>query len=65
MTSVVRNQRQGDALDWAVGGRSNVCAVFGSVEDVADLTAARDEIDATVTLAFEEVPTGVSSPKAR
>ncbi len=65
VTSVVRNQRQGDALDWAVGGRSNVCAVFGSVEDVADLAAARDEIDATVTLAFEEVPTGVSSPKAR
>ncbi len=61
VTSVVRNQRQGDALDWAVGGRSNVCAVFGSVEDVDDLAAARDEIDATVILAFEEVPAGASS----
>jgi predicted ATP-grasp superfamily ATP-dependent carboligase len=54
VTSVMRNQRQGDALDWAVGGRSNVCAVFGSVEDVADLAAARDEIDDTITLEFEE-----------
>lgn len=63
VTSVVRNQRQGDALDWAVGGRSNVCAVFGSVEDVADLALARDEIDATVTLAFEEAPAGAPFPE--
>jgi biotin carboxylase len=56
VTSVMRNQRQGDALDWAVGGRSNVCAVFGSVEDVADLAAARDEIDDSITLEFEEEP---------
>jgi predicted ATP-grasp superfamily ATP-dependent carboligase len=54
VTSVVRNQRQGDALDWAFGGRSNVCAVFGAVENVADLAAARDQIDATITLAYDE-----------
>jgi hypothetical protein len=65
VTSVVRNQRQGDALDWAVGGRSNVCAVFGAVEDLADLAAARDEIDATITLAFDEAPVDASSPQAR
>ncbi len=58
VTSVMRNQRQGDALDWAIGGASNVCAVFGSVEDLADLAAARDEIDDTVSLEFEEVAAG-------
>jgi hypothetical protein len=63
VTSVVRNQRQGDALDWAVGGRANVSAVFGSVEDVAGLAVARDEIDATVTLSFEEAPVAASSPE--
>jgi predicted ATP-grasp superfamily ATP-dependent carboligase len=55
VSSVTRNQRQGDALDWAIGGRSNVCAVFGSVEDQADLAAARDEIDDIISLEFEEV----------
>jgi biotin carboxylase len=64
VTSVVRNQRQGDVLDWAVGGRANVGAVFGSVEGVADLVAARDEIDATVTLSFEEGPAAGPSLEA-
>ena len=56
VSSVVRNQRQGDAVDWARGGRSNVCEVFGSVADLVDLATARDQIDDTVTLDFEEAP---------
>jgi hypothetical protein len=54
VASVVRNQRQGDLLDWASGGRTNVCEVFGSVENVADLAAARDQIDDIVRLEFDE-----------
>jgi biotin carboxylase len=54
VSSVVRNQREGDALDWAKGGRSNVSEVFGSVAALADLAAARDEIDDAVTLEFDE-----------
>jgi hypothetical protein len=56
VTSVVLNQRRGDALDWAIGGRSNVCVVFGSVGDLIDLVAARQEIDDTIKLEFEEGP---------
>ena len=56
VSSVVRNQRQGDALDWATGGRANVCEVFGSVENLVDLAAARGQIDDTVRLEFDEVP---------
>jgi ATP-grasp domain len=56
VVSVTRNQRQGDELDWARGGRFNVSEVFGSVEDIGDLAAARHEIDDTITLAFEEDP---------
>ena len=56
VSSVVRNQRQGDPLDWATGGRTNVCEVFGSVEDLVDLAAARGQIDDTVRLEFDEVP---------
>jgi hypothetical protein len=56
VTSVVLNQRGGDALDWAIGGRSNVCVVFGSIQDPADLAAARQEIDDLITLEFEEAP---------
>ncbi len=58
VASVARNQRQGDPLDWATGGRSNVCEVFGSVENVADLAAARDEIDDAIKLEFDESPRG-------
>ena len=39
VVSVVRNQRQGDPLDWARGGRFNVGEVFGSVEVIGDLAA--------------------------
>ena len=38
------------ALDWARGGRFNVSEVFGSVEVIGDLAAARDEIDDVITL---------------
>jgi hypothetical protein len=51
---VLRNQRQGDALDWARGGRFNVSEVFGSVDVIGDLAAAREEIDDAITLEFEE-----------
>ncbi len=64
VTTVVRNQRQGDALDWAVGGRSNVCEVFGSVEQLAELAVARNEIDATVTLEFDETPAAATPTEA-
>lgn len=64
VASVVRNQRQGDPLDWATGGRSNVCEVFGSVENVADLAAARDEIDDAIKLEFDESPAGAGTSKA-
>jgi len=56
VVSVTRNQRQGDELDWARGGRFNVSEVFGSVEDISDLNGARHEIDDAVTLEFEEDP---------
>jgi hypothetical protein len=64
VSSVVRNQRQGDALDWAVGGRFNVSEVFGSVENLSDLAAARDEIDDTVELDFEKAPQGITTTGA-
>ena len=53
---VVRNRHPGDALDWAAGGVSNVCAVFGSVQRHSDLVAAREEIDRTITLEYDEAP---------
>jgi hypothetical protein len=56
VSSLVPNQRQGDDVDWTVGGRSNVCEVFGSVENLSDLATARDQIDAMVKLDFDEVP---------
>ena len=55
VVSVARNQREGDAVDWARGGRFNVSEVFGSVDAIDSLAAARDEIDDTITLEFEEV----------
>ena len=64
VASVVRNQRQGDPLDWAMGGRSNVCEVFGSVESVAELAAARDQIDDAIRLEFDEAPTEAGTSKA-
>jgi D-ala D-ala ligase C-terminus len=64
VTAVVRNQRQGDPLDWAVGGRSNVGEVFGSVERLDELAAARNEIDTIVTLEFEESPAPLTSAEA-
>jgi hypothetical protein len=64
VSNVVRNQRQGDPLDWAMGGRSNVCEVFGSVENVADLVAARDQIDDAITLEFDEAPAETGSSTA-
>ena len=65
VASVARNQRQGDPLDWAMGGRSNVCEVFGSVEVIGDLAAARDEIDDVITLEFEEDPQEAASSETR
>jgi predicted ATP-grasp superfamily ATP-dependent carboligase len=59
------NQRPGDALDWAVGGRSNVCVAFGSVEDLTDLVAAREEIDEAITLEFEEASSDIPSSVTR
>jgi hypothetical protein len=56
VVSVTRNQRQGDPLDWARGGRFNVSEVFGSVEVIGDLPGARDEIDDVITLTFDEEP---------
>ena len=63
VSSVVRNQSHGDLLDWATGGRTNVCEVFGSVEDLADLAAARDQIDDLIRLEFDEAlqETGTST----
>jgi D-ala D-ala ligase C-terminus len=61
VSSVVLNQRKGDPLDWAIGGRSNVCVVFGSVHDLTELAAARKEIDDAITLEFEEVKTDIPS----
>ncbi len=64
VSSVVRNQRQGDPLDWAMGGRSNVCEVFGSVETVAELAAARDQIDDAIRLEFDEAPAESGTSRA-
>ena len=63
VSSVVRNQSHGDLLDWATGGRTNVCEVFGSVEDLADLAAACDQIDDLIRLEFDEAlqETGTST----
>jgi hypothetical protein len=65
VVSVARNQRQGDPLDWARGGRFNVSEVFGTVEVIGDLAAARDEIDDTITLEFEEDPQEAASSETR
>jgi hypothetical protein len=65
VVSVVRNQRQGDPLDWARGGRFNVGEVFGTVEVIGDLAAARGEIDDTITLEFEEDPQEAESRETR
>ena len=61
VSSVARNQRQGDLLDWASGGRTNVCEVFGSVESLADLAEARDQIDDVIRLEFDEALEGTGS----
>jgi hypothetical protein len=63
VASVTRNQRQGDQLDWARGGRFNVSEVFGSVEVIGDLAGARDEIDEVITLTFEEDPQEAEAPE--
>jgi hypothetical protein len=65
VVSVTRNQRQGDPLDWARGGRFNVSEVFGSVEVIGDLSGARDEIDDVITLEFEEDPDGAEASESR
>jgi hypothetical protein len=54
VSSVVRNQRLGDPIDWVNGGRFNVCEVFGSVKDYEDLATARREIDDLIELEFGE-----------
>ena len=54
VSSVVRNRRLGDSVDWATGGRFNVCEVFGSVEGYDDLAEARREIDDLIELEFDE-----------
>jgi predicted ATP-grasp superfamily ATP-dependent carboligase len=65
VVTVVRNQRQGDPLDWARGGRFNVGEVFGIVDDIGSLAAARDEIDGTITLEFEEDPQEAQSSETQ
>ena len=54
VSNVVRNQSFGDRLDWTMGGRTNVCDVFGFVESLADLMETRDRIDDLITLEFDE-----------
>ncbi|HLX77674.1 MAG TPA: ATP-grasp domain-containing protein [Acidimicrobiales bacterium] len=54
VSTVIRNRNQGDSLDWALGGRSNVCAVFGAVENLEDLVAARRQIDDLIEVDFDE-----------
>jgi hypothetical protein len=54
VSSVVRNLKNGDAIDWASGGRFNVCEVFGYVENFEDLAAARSQIDEIIELEFDE-----------
>ena len=61
VVSVTRNQREGDAIDWARGGRFNVSEVFGSVDTIGSLAAARDEIDDTITLEFDEDSSALGS----
>jgi hypothetical protein len=61
VVSVVRNQREGDAIDWARGGRFNVSEVFGSVDAIGKLAAARAEIDDTITLEFDEASSEAGS----
>jgi glutathione synthase/RimK-type ligase-like ATP-grasp enzyme len=60
VSSVVRNQRQGEPIDWTTGGRFNVCEVFGSVEDYEVLAFARGEIDELIDLEFDEA-TGIEA----
>ena len=62
VVSVARNQREGDAIDWARGGRFNVSEVFGSVDAIEGLSAAREEIDDSITLEFEEASPESGSP---
>lgn len=62
VTRVVRNRNPGDSLDWVMGGRTNVCTVFGSVEHYADLAAARDEIDDKISLEWSERNDGGEAP---
>lgn len=54
VSTVIRNRNQGDSLDWAMGGRFNVCEVFGAVENLEDLAAARRQIDDLIELEFDE-----------
>ncbi len=56
VSSVLRKGRQGDRFDWAEGAGSSVCEVFGSVERLEDLAAARREIDDLIEVEFEETP---------
>lgn len=50
---VLRKGRQGDSLDWTRGANASVCEVFGSVERVEDLDAARRQIDDLIQLDFD------------
>jgi predicted ATP-grasp superfamily ATP-dependent carboligase len=54
VSSVVRNKRQGDSVDWVSGGRFNVCEVFGSVKEFEELAEARREIDELIELSFDD-----------
>lgn len=54
VASVVRNQRDGATIDWTRGGRFNVSEVFGSVDAIGSLAAARQEIDDAITLEYDE-----------
>jgi hypothetical protein len=55
-TSVIPNRHSGDAVDWLMGGNTRVCAVYGAVTAHAELVAARDEIDAAISVKFEYGP---------
>jgi biotin carboxylase len=55
VSNVIRTRSQGDSLDWAMGGRSNVCEVFGAVENLEDLAAARRQIDDLIEVEFDVV----------
>jgi len=55
---VLRKGRQGDSFDWTEGANSGVCEVFGSVERIENLAAARRQIDDLIEVEFEGTADG-------